>query len=324
MSPAESPLERALANRLVAISVSDSPDLGRLGMLERNLKQTVSALATGLVRHGARIAYGGNLDRSGFTYQLYPAVAQAYATAALRSARPPFVHYVAAYLAQDAADVATHLKEVARFAEICLVDRDRVVTSFVAHGNDLVSRSGPAAPAMPSSRGGHDRRLTDLNQLSSFVAELPRGSAGQAADLNVMREVMEDAVSARIVIGGRVAGYAGDRPGVLQEVLLALRKGHPLIPLGGFGGAARDTAIALGLMSRDDALSRQKVGPGYPETVEEIATCAEQYRKRADAAGAWDDLVAASKAEDAEAASTHVMRALIHFANGVHKRLPNT
>jgi hypothetical protein len=302
-------LERALANQLIAISVSDSPDLGRLGLLDRNLKQTVSAIATGLVRRGARIVYGGNLDRYGFTYQLYPAIAQAYATAALRSAQPPFVHYVAAYLAQNDKDVADHLTAVAPFAEVRFVDRERGVTSLVTRGNDLVSTF---------SRGG-DPRLTSLDKLPSFVAELSRGSGGQAMDLDVMRDVMEDAVSARIVIGGRVAGYAGSKPGVLQEVLLALGKKHTLVPLGGFGGAARDAAIALGLMSRDDRLSRTKLGEGYAQTVEEIAMHAAEFRERANAAQAWDDLVAASRAEDAEAASTHVMRALIHFANGSRK-----
>ena len=90
-----------LANQLVAISVSESPDLGRLGLLERSLRQAMSAIVTPLVRHGARIAYGGNLDTEGYTYELYPIIAQAYATAACRSGRPPFVHYVAAHLTQD-------------------------------------------------------------------------------------------------------------------------------------------------------------------------------------------------------------------------------
>ena len=49
MSPAGSGWEGGLSNRLVALSVSNSPDLGRLGLLKRSLDQTVSALATGLV-----------------------------------------------------------------------------------------------------------------------------------------------------------------------------------------------------------------------------------------------------------------------------------
>ena len=307
MSPAHSALERTLANQLVAISVSDSPDLGRLGLLERNLRQTVAALATRLVCHGARIVYGGNLDKTGFTYQLYPAIAQAYATAALRSNRPPFVHYVAAYLAQNPAEVAAHLKTVGSFAEVRLVDRDRGVTNVVTRGNELICNLSK----------GEKRRLTDLSQLPVFVADMPRQSGGQIVDLNVMREVMEDAVTARIIIGGRVAGYGGNRPGILQETLLALERSHPVFPLGGFGGAARDVAIALGLMSDGDALAHEGTGPAYQETIEAIAGHAGAYRQRAQAAGAWDDLVAASKAEDPETASTHVMRALMYcVSNG--------
>jgi SLOG cluster2 len=82
---------------LIAFSVSNSPDLDRLGLFERSLKLTVCALATSLVRNGARVAYGGNLDRSGFTYALYPAVAEAYRSLASQTGRPPFVHFVARY-----------------------------------------------------------------------------------------------------------------------------------------------------------------------------------------------------------------------------------
>jgi len=303
MSPAETALERSLANQLVAISVSDSPDLAALGLLDRSLRQTVSALATRLVCHGARIVYGGNLDRKGFTYQLYPTIAQAYATAALRSARPPFVHYVSAYLAQDDAELAAHLKAVGGFAEVRLVERNRAVTTMVTRGKELVY-----TPA-----NGAQRRLADLDQLPTFVAGMSRDSGGPVADLDIMREVMEDAVTARIVVGGRVAGYSGRKPGIPQEALLALEKGHAVIPLGGFGGAARDVAIALGLMSRDQRLERTETGPGYQETLAAIAAHARAFRDRAQASGAWDDLVAASGAEDPETASIHVMRVLTHW-----------
>jgi hypothetical protein len=304
MSPADSALERTLAHQLVAISVSDSPDLGRLGLLERSLHQTVAALATRLVCRGARIVYGGNLNQKGYTYQLYPAIAQAYATAALRSARPPFVHYVAAYLAQDPAEVAAHLKAVGGFAEVRLVDCDRGVTNVVTRGNELIW----------SPSKGDKRRLTDLSQLPAFVADTRPQSGGRAVDLDAMREVMEDAVTARITIGGRVTGYGGSKPGVLQEALLALEKNHSVFTLGGFGGASRDAAIALGLVSHDDALEHKETGPGYIETISAIAKHVGKFQESAKATGAWDDLVAASKAEDPETASTQVIRALMHGA----------
>ncbi len=133
--------EVGFSNRLIALSVSNSPDLGRLGLLKRSLDQTVSALATGLVCFGARIVYGGNLDKGGFTYLLYPSIAQAYATAATRASRPRFVHYLSAYLAQDNAELAAHLRAVGGFAEVRIVDSDREVTSIVMSGNELVCRS---------------------------------------------------------------------------------------------------------------------------------------------------------------------------------------
>ena len=305
MSADRSGWEGILANRLVALSVSNSPDLGRLGLLKRNLDQTVAALATGLVCFGARVVYGGNLDKNGFTYLLYPVIAQAYATAATRASRPRFVHYVSAYLAQDNAELAAHLKAVGSFAEVRLVDRDREVTSIIMSGSELVCRSPQG-----------ERRLRNVPDLQAFVADLPRRSAGPPADLDAMREAMENDVSARIVMGGAVIGYGGSKPGILQETLLALQKGHPVYLLGGFGGAARDAAIALGLLQANDALAHDKVGPGYQELIEAIGAFADRYRSAAQAAGSWDDLVAASKAEDPEQAAKCVMRALAHRTVG--------
>jgi hypothetical protein len=299
----EEPLERALAEQLIAISVSDSPDLGRLGLLERSLRQTVAAIVTRLVSHGARIAYGGNLNKRGYTYQLYPTIAQAYATAACRSARPPFVHYVAAYLAQDPAEVAAHLRAVGGFAEVRLVAHDGKVAKVVSTGKEIIGWSA-----------GRETRVKQAENLMAFAADIVQPSAGPPNDLDAMRRAMENDVTARIIIGGAVAGYSGRQPGVLQEALLTLQERHSLFPLGGFGGAARDAAIALGLLSETEALSHLEMGPGYQDAVESIRRFAGPYRESAHASGIWDDLVLASRAEDPEDASKCVLRALVREA----------
>jgi hypothetical protein len=304
MSAESCRLQPSLANQLVAISVSDSADLGRLGLLERSLNQTVAALVSRLVGHGARIVYGGNLDQQGFTYRLYPAVAQAYATAAVRAARPPFVHYVATYLMHDPAVVAAHVNAVSSFAEIRLVDENRRVTTVVSAGKEVIGRTATG-----------EVRLKDPAAVTAFIADLPRQSSVPADDLDAMRAAMEDAVSARIVIGGRVAGYSGRMPGILQETLLTLQKKHQLFLLGGFGGAARDAAIALGLMSPENAIEHRKVGPAYWETIELIGKFAGELRDEAKNTGAWDDLVGAASAEDPDLASRHVIRGLTFRAS---------
>lgn len=311
----EQPLERALAEQLIAISVSDSPDLGRLGLLERSLRQTVAAIVTRLVSHGARIAYGGNLNNKGYTYQLYPTIAQAYAAAACRSARPPFVHYVAAYLAQDPAEVAAHFQAVGGFAEVRLVDRDGNVAKVVSTGNEIIGR-----------RAGRETQLSRADKpknLIAFAADLMQPSAGPPNDLDAMRRAMEKAVTARIIMGGAVVGYSGRQPGVLQEALLTLQENHPLFPLGGFGGAARDAAIALGLLPETEALSHSETGPGYQDAVESIRRFAGPYSKSAQASGTWDDLLVASRAEDAEDASKCVLRALVRQA-AIARQVPPT
>lgn len=72
--------------------------------------------------------------------------------------------------------------------------------------------------------------------------------ADWAVALSAMREVLTRASDARIVLGRRAEGYKGRIPGIVEEALTALEAGQPLFLLGGFGGCARDIAIALKLL----------------------------------------------------------------------------
>jgi hypothetical protein len=199
--------------------------------------------------------------------------------------------------------LAAHLEGVAGFAEVRLVDRDRNVTEVVAAGKELIGRSAK-----------REFRVNDPRNMTAFAADLPRPTAGPPADLAAMRAAMEDAVTARIIIGGRVVGYAGRRPGILEEALLALQRNHPLFPLGGFGGAARDTAIALGLLPPKDALDHLGIRPDYEETLAQIRDYAGHYRASAERIEAWADLGLAARAEDPEEASRCVLRAMMRRA----------
>src|SRR5258707_393800 len=53
--------------------------------------QVLLAMCTALVRAGARIVYGGNLDPTGFTFKSFRHLAQAYS---VRGPKAPFVHVV--------------------------------------------------------------------------------------------------------------------------------------------------------------------------------------------------------------------------------------
>ena len=55
--------------------------------------------------------------------------------------------------------------------------------------------------------------------------------------LSHMREVMISECDIRICAGGRITGYKGCMPGILEEVEIAIKQEKPLFLVGGFGGA---------------------------------------------------------------------------------------
>ena len=60
-----------------------------------------------------------------------------------------------------------------------------------------------------------------------------------------MRQTMESAVSARILVGGRAKGFKGKMAGILEEFKIARDHHHPLFLIGGFGGIAGMLCAAI-------------------------------------------------------------------------------
>ena len=84
-----------------------------------------------------------------------------------------------------------------------------------------------------------------------------------------MREKVTDETDARVVLGGRMTGFSGLMPGIVEEVLLATRKRQPLYVAGGFGGAAHVVALAFDGVSAP-ALTREsqeRLSPDYAPTL---------------------------------------------------------
>jgi hypothetical protein len=67
-----------------------------------------------------------------------------------------------------------------------------------------------------------------------------------AREYTAMRELMTEEITARVIIGGAVSGYAGRWPGIVEEAYLAVEAGLPLYVAGGLGGAAERVALAVG------------------------------------------------------------------------------
>ncbi len=201
--------------RMIAVSVSDSPDLPFLGMGERHLHRAMTGLATYLLSYGYHVAYGGDLRHGGFTEELFE-IASRYGRPSDPQPGPPVTDYLAwpvwtSIPQYELRDLSDRLVGVAKI--VCLS----------ADGAELDRLRYPSSPPRPEQI---------------------------ATALTAMRMKMLRDTDARIVLGGRVAGYQGRMPGVAEECLISLQHHKPLYVLGGFGGCARDIAQAMRLAER--------------------------------------------------------------------------
>ena len=199
----------------IAISISESPDLYRLGMSDRHLNRAMDTVATYLLSFGYRLAYGGDLRQGGFTERLFE-LASRYDRAPQSGGRPAVTDYLpwptcSSLSREEYLQISNSLGNTGELR--CLAQNGTVLENF-----DF--------PNVP---------LTDQYAIAS--------------SLTAMRQTMLHETSARVVLGGRVEGYSGSMPGIAEEALLTLQAGRPLYILGGFGGCSRDIAESLGLVA---------------------------------------------------------------------------
>lgn len=206
----------ALADHVIAISVSESPDLGALGMSEAHLRDATAELARHLLALGARVAYGGDLRAGGFTEILFELVARHRRDAEEGDQRAAILSYLAwpVHISKAFHDLERYARELEGTAELLMLDAEGVLMSV-------------------------DQR----KELESREPEPNEWASG----LTAMRRQMSVSTSARVVAGGRVEGFLGALPGIAEEARIAIDGERPLYLLGGFGGCAADIAAAIDL-----------------------------------------------------------------------------
>ena len=201
----------ALKGQTIGISVSDSPDLSRLGFMGTHIRLAVGEIARVVLVAGGRLAYGGHLEPEGFTVFLTRELDR-YG----RNDRPLLVMLA---LQEHRRVPLSHLRALKNGlglkAEIVCLDRDGQVMQ-------------------PGDGRGED------------VVIVPEGEERRVALTSLRREMVRR-TNARILIGGKRHGFQGAFPGLVEEAAMALEAGQPLYLAGGFGGIAYDISIALEL-----------------------------------------------------------------------------
>jgi hypothetical protein len=256
----------SLAGVRLGVSVSDSPDLGRLGFSEIHLRLALGEIARVVLLGGGRLVYGGRLDPSGYTAFLQGELEK--------------------YARRDQPLIVCLAWQEHR--ERTLAELDEAEADLGLYGRIVyLNRDGK-----PTAAGdGRDSAPAPVNEASTRVESL-----------TALRRYIVSETDARVLVGGRRTGFEGAMPGVIEEALIAIEAGQPLFLAAGFGGAAWDAARVLGLTVPDwPDLSDPAADEGVA-ALHQVASLA-QWRPTANGLSEQENLRLASSHRASEVAS---------------------
>ncbi|CAO3408522.1 hypothetical protein [Azospirillum largimobile] len=220
----------------LSLSPGDPDEQRALG-ISLHVEDAMRVIARQALAAGATLHYGGVLEEGSLTEALFDMIG-AYRRDGLKL--PPLVNHTP-WPWHEEVDAAWRVKRKAMLT----VER-------CTPPDDARTRSGTAGP-------GH-------------VAHLAGSAEGRYAlgrSLSSMRRQAIAATQARVVLGGKPHRFMGFLPGIVEEVLLAIRAAQPVYVLGGFGGAARLVARTLSGESPEELTRayQETLSPDYATTL---------------------------------------------------------
>jgi hypothetical protein len=198
----------------ISASTAGAAELASIGLSDLHIEDAVRIFARQALAAGATLVYGGALARSNLTEALFEMIG-AYNKGGLIEF-PRLINYTAWPWHQEVDN--QWLASRRRMLEVRPCE-------LPADAEEFTAGDGP----------GQIERLK----------QTPGGRYALARSLSAMRETITSSTDARIVLGGKLTGFAGLLPGIIEEVLFAIRKKQPLYIAGGFGGAAHVVAEAV-------------------------------------------------------------------------------
>jgi hypothetical protein len=195
----------------IAISVSESPDLDRLGLLEIHFRLALGEIASSVLVSGGTLAYGGHLRPDGYTTFL--------------------IQELQKYGRRDSPLL------------ICLAWQEHRELAL----SELAARKKALGLLGRIVRLDADGAETDPGRDRDDAAQLVADPALRRRALTGMRCYMATHTQGRVLLGGKRRGFQGEIPGLMEEALISLQHGHPVYLAGGFGGVTADIAQALGV-----------------------------------------------------------------------------
>lgn len=199
-----------LKDKTVGISISESDDMVQLGYGLAHYKDVMIEVARYVLTLGGKVAYGGDMRKDGFTELIFDLLAYYPADKNL----PPNQRFYS-YLAWPLSLKLLPDKQ----AELI----QNVTFKKIAPPPDIT--------------------IADTNTF--LQPDSAENLYIWSRCLTKMREEMESKCHARVFIGGRTNGFKGKCPGILEELLIALKNNHPVYLVGALGGMTKGVIDAL-------------------------------------------------------------------------------
>jgi hypothetical protein len=200
----------ALKGIPLALSVSDSPDLGKLGLLESHFRMALGEIGRCVLIAGGRLVYGGHLHPSGY----------------------------AAFLARELERYGQRNRPLL----LCLAwsEHRKLPLSVIEGRRKSLGLLGELVCL------DAEGREVDPGAGRNEAAPGPVDAQTESVSLSGLRRYMTARSAGRILIGGKREGFQGAMPGVLEEAIVAVKARQPIYIAGGFGGVAWNIASAAG------------------------------------------------------------------------------
>ncbi|MDC7236783.1 MAG: TIR domain-containing protein [Sphaerochaetaceae bacterium] len=210
-------------NLRIGISISDFSisRYSKFHMNSESLKRLSQDVARHLISRQAKIVYGGDLRKDGFTrYILDEALVVKNRMQCIDSLQQDkYKKYVENHLAWP-----------------IYVDLNSEIKLFYGDYNLVLDTVEEEIPD----------DIIDLVDIKNFLS--PNSLENRyiwSRSLTHMRERIIDSTDYRICAGGKLNNYKGKMPGVLEEIILAIKKDKPLFLLGAYGGVVKEVCKTI-------------------------------------------------------------------------------
>jgi hypothetical protein len=218
----------------ICVGISESGDARRYGLSDNHIASLCDEIHLYLLLAGLKIAYGGALmgdfsKGSNFTLRLFELV-RGYSKLADGVNAPP-------------------LKEAILNVAPWPLRLNYGDSEMALFGGQVACYQEGPRPDIPWS---DDELFPFIDDKRTLASDTPLRRYAWAQGLTAMRELITTSSQARLVLGGKMAGFAGLVPGVVEEAWISLVQRKPLFLVGGFGGAARAVCDLLRGTEREE------------------------------------------------------------------------